>query len=414
MMPGALRLDESEEQAAVEAAREVMRSKRLYRFGGVSANPLERSRVRQLERSVAGRMGAEHALAVNSGTSALVCGLIGMEIGPGDEVVVPAYTWFSTASSVLAAGAVPVVAEVDASLTIDPEDLRRRLSPQTRAIIVVHMRGAPARMDRLMEVARDNELLVLEDAAQAVGGSFRGRSLGTIGDAGAYSFGMHKIITAGEGGMLVTDESAVHRRASMYHDSASPPHSGISAEEWLPGLNLRMSELQGAVLTVQLRRLDGLIANMRARKSKLKQMISGGLKERGVSFRAINDPDGDTSTALVFFLPDSARTEEIASALADQNVPATRLYQEMRYLPHDYTDLHAYPTWTPILEKRTWSPRGGPWSWHPREIAYRRDACPATLDLLRRAIHIDVSPDLSEGQVEQIGAAISEEIEKRL
>jgi 8-amino-3,8-dideoxy-alpha-D-manno-octulosonate transaminase len=414
MLPGALRLDESEEEAAVEATRAVMRSKRLYRFGGASINPFERSRVGELERSFARLTGAEHALAVNSGTSALVCGLIGMGIGPGDEVIVPAYTWFSTASSVLAAGAVPVVAEVDGSLTVDPEDLRRKLSPHTRAIIAVHMRGAPARMDGLMELAQENGLRVLEDAAQAVGGSFQGRALGTIGDAGAYSFGMHKIITAGEGGMLVTDDPSVHRRATMYHDSASPPNAGVAAEEWLPGVNLRMSELQGAILLVQLSRLEELLASMRARKSQLKQIVAERLEAKGVRFRTINDVEGDTSLALVFFLPDPARTEEVVSALADEKVPAWRLYQEMRYLPNDHIDLHAYPAWTPILDKRTWSREGGPWRWHPRQIEYGEGDCPRTMDLLRRAVQIDVSPELSPEQVEQMGATIAAVIEKRL
>ena len=141
-------MDEAEERAAVEAVREVIRSKRLFRYGTAGGNPLASSRVTRLERSFAATMGAGHALAVNSGTSALVCALVGLGVRPGDEVIVPAYTWFSTATAVLAVGAVPVVAEVDGSLTLDPEDARARISPRTRAIVAVHMRGAPAAMDR--------------------------------------------------------------------------------------------------------------------------------------------------------------------------------------------------------------------------------------------------------------------------
>jgi dTDP-4-amino-4,6-dideoxygalactose transaminase len=409
-----VRLGEPEQEAAAEAAREVIRSKRLYRAGGVSTKVLEHSQVAEFERSFARRMEAEHALAVNSGTSALVCGLAALGIGPGDEVIVPAYTWVSTAGAVVAVGAVPVIAEVDDSLNIDPEDASAKITPQTRAVIPVHMRGAPARMDALMELAGVRGLRVLEDAAQAVGGSFRGRRLGTIGDAGAYSFGQHKIITAGEGGMLVSGDAAVHRRATMYSDSACPPNAGVTADEWLPGLNLRMSELHGAVLSVQLDRLDALIADMRSRKGRLRELVAGKLEARGVRLRTINDPEGDASIALIFFLPDHGRTEEVVSALADEGVPASRLYLEMRDLPHDYIDLHAYPAWAPILRKRTWTAEGGPWRWHPGPVEYGADDCPVTMDLLRRAVQVAISPELTAAQVEQMGAAIPAVVEKLL
>jgi dTDP-4-amino-4,6-dideoxygalactose transaminase len=349
---------------------------------------------------------------VNSGTSALVCGLVGMGLGPGDEVIVPAYTWYSTAGSVLAVGAVPVIADVDESLTLDPDDARGKVSAHTRAIVAVHMRGAPAAMDRLQELARERDLLLLEDAAQATGASFRGQRLGSIGDAGAYSFQMSKIITAGEGGMVVTDDGTVHRRAAMYHDSAAPAHMGVAADEWLPGVSLRMPELQAAVVLAQLDRLDGLLADMRARKSRLKELIADGLHGQDVVFRTLHDPDGEAATALIFFLPDPARTERIVPALGDQNVPATRLYHDGARLPYDYVDLHAYPAWAPILRKRTLSPLGGPWRGHPREVDYPADLCARTVDLLRRAIHIDVSPDLTGDQVDQMAAAVVDTVER--
>ena len=412
MLPGARRIDRTEEEAAVQAVREVIRSKRLFRYGGVTGNPLEASRVRRLERSFARTVGTSHALAVNSGTSALVCGLVGMGVGPGDEVIVPAYTWYSTAGSVLAVGAVPVIADVDESLTLDPEDARSKISAHTRAIVAVHMRGAPAAMDRLQELARANDLLLLEDAAQAAGASFRGQRLGTIGHTGAYSFQLSKIITAGEGGMIVTDDETIHRRAAMYHDAAAPPHMGVAAEEWLPGVNLRMPELQAAVLLTQLGRLEGLLADMRARKSRLKELVAEKLCSKGVVFRTLHDPDGEAATALIFFLPDPDGTERVVSALADQNVPATRLYHDGAHLPYDYVDLHVYPAWAPILCKRTLSPLGGPWRDHPREVDYPEDLCTRTVQLLRRAVHIDVSPDLTGDQVDQMAAAIILTVER--
>jgi dTDP-4-amino-4,6-dideoxygalactose transaminase len=384
-----------------------MRSKRLYRFYGVTPTS-HASRTQQLEQAFARRIGVEHALAVNSGTSALVAALVALGIGPGDEVVVPAYTWFSTVTAVLAAGAVPVVAEVDASLTIDPEDVRRKLSPHTKALLPVHMRGAPARMDALGALARERDLRVLEDVAQAAGGAYRDRPLGSIGDAGAFSFQFSKIITAGEGGMVTTGDAAVHRRAAMYHDSASSPDFGISTDDLLPGLSLRMSEVHAAIVSVQLERLDAILAGLRDRKRRLKAGLERRLPRHGVTFRTINDPEGDTGLALVFFLPDASKTGEVVSALADENVRASRLYKDQRDLPHDYVDLHAYEAWAPLLGKRTWSADGGPWRWHPREVDYPADACPVTMDLLRRAVHVDVNLELEEQQVEQMADAIAD------
>lgn len=414
MFPGGGRLDQEEEEAAVAAVREVMRSKRLFRFFGPSPNPLQTSKVREFERAFSAHMGVGYALAVNSGTSALVCGLISLGIGPEDEVIVPAYTWFSTASAVLTVGAVPIIAEVDESLNINPEDARRKLSPYTKAIIPVHMRGAPAHMDQLMALANEKNLQILEDAAQAAGASFQGRAVGSIGHAGAYSFHMSKIMTAGEGGMFTTNDATIYRRAAMYHDSAACPHMSVSTEEWLPGVNLRMSELHAAVALVQLHRLDAIVRDMRARKARLKEMVSDGLAKEGVTLRAIHDPHGDASIALIFFLPEKSRAKRVAAALGDENIPASRLYQDREYLPHDHIDLHAFPAWAPILQKRTWSTRGGPWRWHPREIEYDEAMCPTTMDLLRRAIHIDISPELTLPQVEQMATGILKVIHKQV
>lgn len=411
-MPGGVALGEAEEEAAAEAVRAVIRSKRLFRYYGVSGSPLERSRVKRFEREFAREAGTAHALALNSGTSALVTGLAAMGVGPGDEVIVPGYTWFSCVGAVIAAGAVPVICEVDESLTIDVGDAAERVTEHTRAIMPVHMRGAPASMDGVMDLARAHDLLVLEDVAQAVGARFHGRPLGGIGHAGAFSFQMSKAMTAGEGGMLTTGDAALRARASMYHDSAAVPNTGAPLGEWLPGVNLRMSELHAAVLLVQLGRLAGLVADMRERKGRIKRAVADAVESRGGSFRALHDPDGDSGVALVFFLPEAEAAERVVAALAEENVPATRLYHDGKLLPRDYVDLHAYEAWVPLHEKRAWSERGGPWRGHPRDVDYPRDGCPRTMDLLRRAVHIDVSPELTQAQVEQVGDATARAIER--
>jgi dTDP-4-amino-4,6-dideoxygalactose transaminase len=406
-------MDEAEEEAAAAAVRQVIRSKKLFRHYG-PGRPFETSRGRELERAFAEYLGVPHALAVNSGTSALVCGLAALGIGPGDEVVVPAYTWVSTASSVLALGAVPIIAEVDDSLTLDPADVRRRLSPWTRAIIAVHMRGAPARIDQLAELGRDHGLSLIEDVAQALGGRFRGQCLGSLGRVGAFSFQVSKALTAGEGGLVVASDSGLHLRAAMYHDSAACPHRGVGLDDWLAGLNLRMSELHAAVLLVQLTRLEGIVADMRARKAQIKAIIGDRLAARGVAFRRIHDVAGDSATALILFTPEATRVGPFVSALANDNVPATRLYYDLEHLPHDHVDLHAAPAWAPILQQRSWSRSGEPWRSHPRRISYSADDWPRTIDLLRRSVHIDISPDLTSTQAEQTGAAIVAAAERLL
>ncbi|HEU5088941.1 MAG TPA: aminotransferase class I/II-fold pyridoxal phosphate-dependent enzyme, partial [Roseiflexaceae bacterium] len=173
MYPGGNAIGAEEEQAVIE----VIRSKRLFRYYGPNPGP---SRAAELEQAFAAHMGASHAVAVTSGTAALMCALMGVGVGPGDEVIVPAYTWIASASAVAMVGAIPILAEVDESLTLDPEDAERKITRRTRAILPVHMRGAPARMDALLDVAARHGLRVIEDAAQANGGSFQGRRLGSI------------------------------------------------------------------------------------------------------------------------------------------------------------------------------------------------------------------------------------------
>jgi len=404
--PGIMSMGHEEEEAAAQAAREVIRSKRLFRYFGASRNPFETSRVDEFEKGFREMVGVKHALAVNSGTSALVVGLRALGVGPGDEVIVPAYTWFSTPSCVLDVGAVPIIVEVDESLTLDPEAVKKAITPYTKAIIPVHVRGQPANMDALMEIAREHNLFVMEDTAQADGGSYKGKQLGSIGHLGIFSFHPTKIISTGEGGMITTNDKNIIRRATMYHDSAAVPHMGLDLDEWLYGVNLRMSELDAAVGVVQLRRLKGLISEIRARKARIKEIVLGPLEEKGIVFRRINDPDGDTCIVLIFYLPTPDKAKSVVAALKREQVPANAVFSHGVHLPYDSTDLHSYTTWTPILNKRTWSANGGPWRWHPREVEYSKDMCPRTQNLLARAVNIHISPDLTDEQVEQMGAAI--------
>lgn len=394
MYPGGMRIGQEEEDAVVE----VIRSKRLFRYYGPQPGP---SKVADLEKAFAAHMGAAYCVAVTSGTGALICSLTGIGVGPGDEVIVPAYTWIASASAVFAVGGVPIPAEVDESLTLAPADVERKITAHTKAIMPVHMRGAPCRMDALMDVARRHHLKVVEDAAQADGASFHGRRLGSIGDVGAFSLQFNKIITSGEGGMVITNSRDVFKRAVMFHDVIGGARNNIPEEEILPGVNFRMTELQAAVALVQLGRLDGLLDQMRQRKAMLKNAMAGVAQRKGVAFRRENDPNGDAAVCLVFFLPEAERAHKVAEALTAEGAGAGVMYTPGR------SDYHIYPYWSPIMNKRTWTPASGPWRWHDGEVNYSPDMCPRTLELLSRAVHMDVSPDLSNDQVEEVAEALN-------
>jgi dTDP-4-amino-4,6-dideoxygalactose transaminase len=375
MFPGGMELGEEE----AEAAARVIRSHNVFRYYGVGDGPHE---VEAFEREFATHAGAKHALCVNAGSSALICGLIGAGVGPGDEVIVPAYTWNATANAVVAARAVPVLAEVDDSLTLDPEDARRRITPRTRAIVPVQMRGAPADMDALTTLASEHGVAVIEDVCQAAGATYRGRFLGTFGDAGAFSLQFNKIITTGEGGVMTTDRDDVFELAIDVHDCAGSLRRGAGLPRF-PGWNFRASEIQGAVARVQLTRLDGLIAKMRANHARITERIA---ELPGLTLRRPNDDGGDAGICVIAFAERAGLAADAVDALRAEGLEATRIYDP------DVPDLHVYPFWQPIFDALADADRPRP-------------DCPRTLELLGRTIHIDLSPLCDEQDLEEIAFA---------
>ena len=249
------------EEAA--AAARVIESGRLFRYRGGEGGETD-----QFEAAWASCIGSVHCIAMANGTAALTCALAGMGVGPGDEVIVPAYTWIATALAPVAVGAIPVLAEVDESLTLDPADVERKITSRTKAIIPVHICGFPCAMAPLLALAERRGVLVLEDACQADGGSYRGKRLGSLGTAGAFSFNQFKIITCGEGGALVTNDEEVYQRALVQHD-AGAVFRAYADELHVPffaGTNFRINEVLSAILRVQLGRLDGILAALRREK----------------------------------------------------------------------------------------------------------------------------------------------------
>jgi dTDP-4-amino-4,6-dideoxygalactose transaminase len=392
MYPGGMRIAEAEEEAVLR----VLRNKRLFRYYGPNEGPSE---VAGLESAFCERLGTPHALAVASGTAALTCALAALGVGPGDEVIVPAYTWIATAAAVTAVGGVPVIAEVDDSLTLDPEDAERRITARTKVLLPVHMRGAPADMEAITEVARRHGLRVLEDTAQALGASHRGRRLGTIGDMGVFSLQFNKILTSGEGGMVAAREKDLYERATMYHDVAASQRSDLDPNRTFVGTTCRMSELQGAVARVQLGRMEGILSTMRERKRVIKEGIADVARDHEVGFRRLNDEEGDASIALIMEMPNAAQARHVSQALAAEGMHAGVLFRRER------SDYHVAYHWKPILERRSWAATTA-WDRNPDAVREDETRWPRTLDLLERAVGVDVSPELTEEQAEEVTTAL--------
>lgn len=355
---------------------DVLRSRWLFRYGD-EKDPVFKRKVKTLEEMVEKGFGTKHALAVTSGTAALITALSALGIGPGDEVIVPGYTFIASISSIIIARAVPVLAEVDESLTLDPADVERRITPRTRAIMAVHMLGNACNLDSLQDIAKRRGLILIEDTAQAFGGSYKGKRLGTIGRIGTYSFNIFKTINAGDGGMVVTDDDELYFRAFGYHDQGHfPSRSGVEVgNRSIVGQNYRMNELTGAVLVAQFRRLADIIERLRHIKTRLKKRLEG---TAGVSFRRINNPEGECNTLLTVFLP----TKEIAQKAAGTLGSATM----------DKSGWHVYNNMEQILGKKMITEVGCPYNCasHPCQQEYKKGMLPGTDRLLERAINISV------------------------
>lgn len=354
--------------AEIDAVRKVLENKQFMRYRGGEGGYTE-----SFEKSLCEKFGTKHALTVNSGTSALICSLAALGIGPGDEVIVPAYTWVASALAPLAVGGVPVIADINDSLTIDPEDIERRITPYTKAIIPVHMINLACDMDSIMKIAKKHDLLVCEDACQSVGVSYRGKRLGTIGDAGAYSFNQYKNITCGEGGALVTDCDRTYERSLMYHDAGAFTRNYASSvkEPFFPGVNYRVSEIQGAIMGEQLKRLDGILSNLREGRSLVMEVFAKTDKFKVIPF---NDESSAVGLAICF------QTEKDALSFKEKH-NVGRLIESGR---------HVYTNWEPLLEQRSFHPKMNPFNWAHRKIEYTRDMCSKTLDILSRSVNIGI------------------------
>jgi dTDP-4-amino-4,6-dideoxygalactose transaminase len=385
----------------INAVTEVLKNpRRLFRYQN-DDNP---GQCDLLERAIRERTGAKYALFVASGTGALSCCLSGFEIGPGDEVIVPGYTYIATAAAVVDVGAVPVIAEIDDSLGMDPADLEKKITPHTKAVIVVHMQGVPARMDAIGAICKKHNLLLIEDACQAIGATYKGKYCGMEADAFAWSTNFFKVITCGEGGVFLTNNADAFQRGVYQSDSGmtmwKTPLPLQKEVKPFSRAGIRGNEIAATVLHEQLKKLDMLLDHTRRLK---KRLISKLNAPKNYKLQHVDDPEGDCGFSITFIANDQALARKIAGMLSEVGLDIGSVYNA------GFPDRHIYAHWDPIIQKMSASPAGYPWAdpAYKGNVQYSKDMCPNTLDILQRCLRITLNIKMTDTNIDEFAEAIN-------
>lgn len=370
--PGSYVFGEEEKREVLD----VLESGYLFRYGQAD-DPGFKHKVATFEKEFTEKIGVRHAVATNSGTGSLMCCLAALGIGAGDEVIVPGYTFIASISSIVLSNAIPVLAEIDESLTLDPGDLEKRITPRTKAILPVHMLGNPCDLDRIMAIAKKHNLAVIEDCCQAFGASYKGARVGTFGDMGAFSLNVFKTITAGDGGVVATNDNELYERAFGFHDQGhKPSRMGVEVgNRSIIGMNMRINEVTGAIALAQLRKLDPILAALRAKKARLKERLAG---VSGYGFRRINDPAGECATLI--------------TVLFDTADLAGKFCAKFGVQPISASGWHVYNNMEQILGKKTGRTFNCPYECpvYKGDAQYHKHMLPNTDGILDRAVNISV------------------------
>ena len=280
---------------------------------------------RELEKEICKKFGCTYAQLTSSGTTALSTAFAALGIGAGDEIIMPCFTFVASFESVLSVGAIPVLVDVDDTLTLNPESVRKAITSKTKVVMPVHMCGSMADIDALAAICKEHKLILLEDACQSIGATYKGKAVGTIGDAGTFSFDFVKTMTCGEGGAVLTNNKDLFIKSDGYSDHG---HDHLGADRGadlhpFTGYNYRISELHAAVGLAQIRKVDKIIAIQKRTHFLLKEALA---QVPDVSFRRIPDPAGDSCTFLSWFLPTEEITRAVVSELKAQNILAGNFY----------------------------------------------------------------------------------------
>jgi 8-amino-3,8-dideoxy-alpha-D-manno-octulosonate transaminase len=390
-MPGKELFGEEERKEV----NDVLQTGVLFRYGH-DALRNNHWKAKEFEGEVRRITGAKYSHAVCNGTAAIASALAASGIGTGDEVIVPPFTFMATIEAVMFIGAIPVFAEIDETLCLSAEGIKKALSPKTKAICLVHMCGGMADMDGIMQIVNEKKLILVEDAGQAFGSSYKGKYVGLFGKAGSYSFDFFKIATAGEGGVLVTNEEQVYKNADTYTDHG---HTHVGTNRGMEphpniGFNYRISELHAAVGLAQTRRVPMIMEVNRKNKKFMMQELS---KTAGVSFAKVCDPSGDSSTFLNLMLPDTESAKRTVDELRAANVGG-----------FDYWFLNMYHfinQWDHIKNLQTVSKL--PVQTLPPAQDYKNLQLPKTQEVIGRLISFGISVKWSEQDMKELAAKIS-------
>ena len=358
-------------------------------------------KAKELEQEICSTFGAKHAQLVSSGTAALTTAMTALGIGAGDEIIMPSFTFVASFEAVISVGAIPVLVDIDETLTLNPEAVKAAITERTKAVMTVHMCGSMSQMDELVAICKENNLLFIEDACQAIGGTYKGKSLGTIGDAGTFSFDFVKIITTAEGGAILTNSEEVYRKCDQFTDHGHDhmgKDRGADLHPYL-GYNFRISELHAAVGLAQIRKLSHFLhiqkRNHAAVWNELKQVD-------GVTFRVIPDKDGDTGSFLSFFLPTEEMTREAVAQLAAAGIGGHFYWYDNNW--------HYIRKWQHL--------KNGAWMNHVPEhqkqhiLHYANQPFPVSDAIMSRCISSSVSLLWTEEQAADRGRAIKEVVQK--
>ena len=393
--PGGPFIDQDEARLVIE----VLAARSPSRFFGVQPLHL----CDRFEQEFSAAVGARHGVAVGSGTGALHVALTALGLGPGQEAIIPAYLWVSVVAAVVHRGAIPVLCEVDDSYCLDPADLARKLTPRTRVIIHVHMSGATGNLQEVRAIAQRHDIALLEDCAQAVGGSYCGRRLGSFGELAIFSFQHSKAMSTGEGGMVVTSDYTLYKRCQAAHDighSEDFERGGPPTVLW--GLGTVMTELQAAMGLIQLRKLPAITAAMRAAKYRLRRELAA---IPGLTLRRVEDESGDNGTFLLTRYPDAEKAEAMARRLIELGLTCGPQGRLVHYLP-DW-GFHLYSNIPQLTHKHSNSPDGFPWT-HPqnRDAPWRYDkgTLPHSDALFARSVIQAIPSDTTAQDVEDLVA----------
>ena len=390
-----------EEIAAVTALlREPTNLFRVRGDGGVSE-------CERLEQNICDKTGMAYSLFLASGTGALTCCLTGFDIGPGDEVIVPAYTFIATPAAVIDVGAVPVIAEIDESLGLDPIDLEKKITAHTKAVIVVNMVGVPARLEAIRAICKKHNLVLIEDNCQAIGATYKGKYCGAESDASAWSTNFFKVITCGEGGVFMTNNARAFQKGVYQSDNGlndvKQGHPLCKDIKPFSRCGIRGNEIAAAVLNVQLGKMDAMLSHTRMLKKRLFSKLNSPIN---YTPQYVDDPDGDCGFCVNLLINDANKVEPILQLAEKEGLPLAKLYEAKLY---EGGDLHIYSNWTPILEKSGATSAGYPWKdpAYKGNVEYSVDMCPQSLDILGRTVRVLFNINMTQTNIDEFAAAIN-------